>query len=126
MSSVLRAASARIGCLCRMDTVTKQLEQLYKEIAAAHLQVKAAFEVHNSALAATTRARIALAGAPRDKMLQLLYDAAQKDQHSTLGRYEDLKKKKEQLWGAREALHAKLPSKGERTPLLPCQQHQAF
>ena len=126
MSSVLRAASARIGCLCRMGTVAKQLEQLNKEIAAEHLKVKAAFEVHNSACAATTHAEIALAGAPRNKMLQLLYDAAQEDQHSALGRYEDLKKKKERLWGAREALHAKLPSAGERTPLLGCQQHWAL
>ena len=108
-----------------MGTAAKQLEQLNKEIAAEHLEGKAAFEGYNSARAATTRAQIALAGAPCDRTLRLLYEAAQEDQHLALGRYEDLKKEKERLLGAREALQAKLPGAGECTPLLPRQQHQA-
>ena len=109
-----------------MDIAAQQLQQLNQEIAALDPKVEAAFEVYNTARAATTRARVALAGAPRDNMLELFYDEAQKNQQSALGRYEDLKKDKERLLGAREALHAKLPSAGERTLLLPCQQHQAL
>ena len=48
------------------------------------------------------------------------------EERQALGFYEDLKKKEERLLGAREALHAKLPSAGERTLLLPFQQHQAL
>ena len=109
-----------------MSTVAKQLEQLNKEIAAEHLEVRAAFKVYNTARAATTHAQIALAGAPRNKMLQLLHDAAREDQHSALGRYEDLKKEDERLLGGREALQAKLPGAGERALLLRRQQHQAL
>ena len=109
-----------------MGTAAKQLEQLNEEIAALNPEVKAAFEAYESAAGATTRAAIALAGAPSDKMLQLLHDAAQKEEHRALGRYEDLKKKEERLDSRRAELEAKLPGAGERTPLLPRQQHQAL
>ena len=122
----LRAAPAHTSCLCRMGTVARQLEQLNKELAAKCLEVDAAFEAYNIAAAATTRAAIALAGAPSDKRLQVLHDGAQEEEHWALGRYEDLKKNKERLLEAARALHAKLPNEGERTRLLPCQQHQAL
>ena len=111
-----------------MDTIARQLEQLNKELAAKCLEVDAAFEGYNNAAAATTRAAIALAGATSDRglqVLQVLHDRAQEEEHWALGRYEDLKKEDERLWDARRALHAKLPIEGERTRLLPCQQHQA-
>ena len=126
MSFALRAAPAHFSCLCRMGTVARQLEQLNKEIAANNLEVDAAFEAYNIAAVATTRAAIALAGASNDKRLQVVHDRAQKEKHWALGCYKDLKKEDERLWDARRALHAKLPIEGERTRLLPCQQHQAL
>ena len=105
-----------------MGTAAKQLQQLNEEIAALLPEIKAALEAYNIKAAATTCVAVALAGDSSDKALQVLHDRAQKEERQTLGFYEDLKKKKERLLGAREALHAKLPSAGERTPLLPCQQ----
>ena len=99
-----------------------QLEQLNKEIVAEYLQAKAAREAYNIKAAATTRIAVDLAGASSDKALQVLHDRAQKEERQALGFYEDLKKDKERLWRAREALHAKLLSAGERTALLPREQ----
>ena len=105
-----------------MGTAAKQLQQLSEEIAALLPEIKAAREAYNIKAAATTRVAVDLAGASSDKALQVLHDRAQKEERQALGFYEDLKKDKERLWGAREALHAKLLSAGERTPLLPRQQ----
>ena len=126
LSLALRAAPAHTGCLCRMDTAAKQLQQLNEEIAALSPEIKAAREAYNIKAAATTHVAVDLAGASSDKALQVLHDRAQTEERQALGFYEDLKKKEERLLGAREALHAKLPSAGERTLLLPCQQHQAL
>ena len=90
-----------------MSTVARQLEQLNKEFAAKCLEVDAAFEAYNVAAAATTRAAIALAGAPSDKRLQVLHDGAQEEEDRALGRYEDLKKNEERLREVVRALHAK-------------------
>ena len=114
------------SCLCRMGTAAKQLEQLNEEIAALNLEVKAAFKAYESAATTTARTAIDLVGAPEDKRFQMIHDGAQKGEHRALGNYEDLKKDKERLLEDRRALHAKLPSAGERIPLLPCQQYQAL
>ena len=109
-----------------MGTAAKQLEQLNGEIAALNVEVKAASEACKSAAAATTRSAIALAGAPGNKTLQLLHDAAQKEQQWALACYKKLKHNREHLLEDIRALQAKLPSAGERAPPLPCQQHQAL
>ena len=103
----------------KLEKVYEDLKKEKERLDSRRAELEA-FEAYESAAAATTRAAIALAGAPSDKMLQLLHDAAQKEEHRALGRYEDLKKKEERLLEDRRALQAKLPGAGERTPLLPC------
>ena len=84
-----------------MGTAAKQLEQLNEEIAALNPEVKAAKKDWLSATDPRQEAKL-------EKV------------------YEDLKKKEERLDSRRAELEAKLPGAGERTPLLPRQQHQAL
>ena len=88
-----------ICCLCRM--AAKQLEQLNGEIAELNVKVGAAKKDWLSATDPHQEAKLEKA-------------------------YEDAKEKEKRLLQERRALEAKLPGAGERTPLLPCQQHQAL
>ena len=98
----------------------EQLNQLHTEVAAITAEIKAAYAAYESAAAATARAVIALAGASNDKTLELLHDAANKEEQRALGRYEDLKMFREVLNSMRARLQANLPGAGERSSLPAC------
>ena len=98
----------------------EQLNQLNTEVAAITAEIEAAYAAYESAAAATTRAVIALAGASDDKTLELLHDAANKEEKRALGRYEDLKKDQKCLNSMRAWLQANLRGAGERSPLPAC------
>ena len=96
----------------------EQLNQLNTEVAAITAEIEAAYAAYESAAAATTRAVIALAGASDDKTLELLHDAANKEEKRALGRYEDLKKDQKCLNSMRAWLQANLRGAGERSRCL--------
>lgn len=98
----------------------EQLDQLNSEIAAITAKIEAAYAAYERAAAATTRAAITLEGASTDKTLELLHDAAHKEEKRALGRYDDLKKDQECLNSMRARLQANLPGAGERSPLPAC------
>ena len=80
-----------VCCLCSMDLVREQLEQLTKEIAAKEAQAEAAWQKYLNAT--------------DDSKLQKLEK-----------RYEELKKKGEQLLDQRSALQTQLLDPGECSP----------
>ena len=93
------------------------IARLNSEIAAVIREIDAADLAHVRAAAATRKA-LAEAGISDDKKLELLHDAAQKEEAWALGHYQHLKNKEKRLLEDRRMLVARLPSQGE-CALLP-------
>lgn len=98
-----------------MDPVKERLAQLDKEAAAVTVEVRAAWEAYNHAAAATTQAALAQLEAPEDRKVQLLHDAAEREERRALEHYESLKEEKKRLDSRQAELETRLLSTGGRT-----------
>ena len=95
------------------------IQRLRSEIADSTIKVDAANGAHARA-AAATRAAVAQAGASGDRKLELLHDAAQREEAWALGHYQHLKNINEQLLEDQSLLMASLPGPGKCALLLAC------
>ena len=92
-----------------MGSLGQQLEEFNKQSTALYEEVKAASEACKTAAEARTRAELACLESPEDKDLQVLRDAASKEEQRAKEVWQQAMKQLDKL---RALLVAKLPGEG--------------